>query len=397
MSHNRKIHQIRNTKFNSNLIASCDSLDKRENINSMIIIDRFCFMRISVVVHGAEAIDSGFALKTITMLKKFGEVISCLGGSMGRTAVIDHSLENMIDIRHRERPSRAVQRMIDEGCDVVCLVNHGKTLETGILFAELVLGRINAKDVPVLLIEGAGAIGCTSSCELTKTLASSLKLPVYSFSAKKTVEYNKNHIVRHIKGVLPGELVQINGTIIGRAVSPEITVITENSIITDIKGCDVKVHGLKKLNHVDLATAIIRSGTPRHRVVNTQQTRSLKNMVAVLIDHDAESSFEKAKNACVAVTIGDDTTAVAADILYRFSTPVIGITDGDKDWLLEHTHITSGSLVIQVRSGFDDLMGAVVKDAIFKGLERAPCLSIDRLKEQIIKLLDDNIVSIERY
>ncbi|CAD7766755.1 MAG: hypothetical protein DNFNHJIP_00155 [Candidatus Argoarchaeum ethanivorans] len=376
-------------------------------------------MKIGVVVHGAEAIDSGFALKTITMLKDFGEVSICLGGSMGRTAVIDHSLENLIDIRHRERPSRAVQRMIDEGCDVVCLVNYGKTLETGILFAELVLGRIKtqslaisacvvcsaelvlsrikAKDVPVLLIEGAGAIGCTSSCELTKALASSMKLPVYSFNAKKTVEYNKNHIVRHIKGVLPGELVQINGIIIGRARGPEITVITENSIITGIKGCYVKVHGLKKLKQVDLATAIIRSGTPRHSVVNTRQTRSLKNMVAVLIDHDAESSFEKAKNACVAVTIGDDTTAVAADILYRFSTPVIGITDGDKDGLLEHTRITSGSLVIKVRPGFDDLMGTVVKDAIFKGLERVKCLSIDRLKEQIIKLLDDNIVSIERY
>ena len=376
-------------------------------------------MRIGVVVHGAEAIDSGFALKTITMLKKFGEVSSCLGGSMGRTAVIDHSLENLIDIRHRERPSRAVQRMIDEGCDVVCLVNHGKTLETGILFAELVLGRIKtqslatsacvvcsaepvlgrikSKDVPVLLIEGAGAIGCTSSCELTKALASSLKLPVYSFNAKKNVEYGKNHIVRHIKGVLPGEFVQINGIIIGRARGPEITVITENNIITGIKGCDLKVHGLKKLKQVDLATAIIRSGTPRHPVVNTRQTRSLKNMVAVLINHDAESSFEKAKNACVAVTIGDDTTAVTADILYRFSTPVIGITDGDKDGLLEHTRITSGSLVIKVRPGFDDLMGTVVKDAIFKGLERVECLSIDRLKEQIIKLLDDNIVSIERY
>ncbi|RLG25368.1 hypothetical protein DRN76_02835, partial [Methanosarcinales archaeon] len=263
--------------------------------------------------------------------------------------------------------------------------------------AEPVLGRIKSKDVPVLLIEGAGAIGCTSSCELTKALASSLKLPVYSFNAKKTVEYNKNHIVRHIKGVLPGEFVQINGIIIGRARGPEITVITENNIITGIKGCDLKVHGLKKLKQVDLATAIIRSGTPRHPVVNTRQTRSLKNMVAVLINHDAESSFEKAKNACVAVTIGDDTTAVTADILYRFSTPVIGITDGDKDGLLEHTRITSGSLVIKVRPGFDDLMGTVVKDAIFKGLERVECLSIDRLKEQIIKLLDDNIVSIERY
>ncbi|RZB28814.1 MAG: hypothetical protein AEth_01816 [Candidatus Argoarchaeum ethanivorans] len=99
----------------------------------------------------------------------------------------------------------------------------------------------------------------------------------------------------------------------------------------------------------------------------------------------------------MAVTIGDDTTAIAADILYRLSTPVIGITDGDKDWLLEHTHITRGSLVIQVRPGFDDLMGAVVKDAIFKGLERVECLSIDRLKGQIIKLLEDNIVSVERY
>ena len=37
----------------------------------------------------------------------------------------------------------------------------------------------------------------------------------------------------------------------------------------------------------------------------------------MLIDHAAENSYELASGAELAVTIGDDTTAIAGDILYR--------------------------------------------------------------------------------
>ena len=53
-------------------------------------------MRIGIVVHGPNIIDSGYALKLIDLLKGYGDVKVRLGGTMGRTAVIDASLENLI-------------------------------------------------------------------------------------------------------------------------------------------------------------------------------------------------------------------------------------------------------------------------------------------------------------
>ena len=46
-------------------------------------------MEIGVVVHGPNIIDSNWALKLINLLSGYGDVSARLGGTMGRTAVID--------------------------------------------------------------------------------------------------------------------------------------------------------------------------------------------------------------------------------------------------------------------------------------------------------------------
>jgi len=346
------------------------------------------------VVHGAEVIDRGFALRAIRVLERLGEVKVSLGGTMGRVAVIDHSLEDLIDITQRERPSTALQRLIDEGYDLVVLVNHGKMLESGLRFAELLIPRVNRGGTPLLIIEGAGAIGCIGTSDLLKRVASSLKLPVYHLIPRDTVEEVGNHVVRRIGGVRHGELIQINGVIVGRAVDPEIIVTTEGGKITEVIGCETKLRGLEKLEEADLVEAIIRTGTPRHAPSGLRQIRVQREDIAVLIDHDAESSFEKAGNASVAVTVGDDTTAVAADILSRFGVPVIGITDGDRDGLIEDTRTAPGSLVIKVQPGTDDRVGERVRRRIFGGSEEVECLNVQELKRNILRLLEDEIVEV---
>ena len=351
-------------------------------------------MRIGVVVHGAEAIDSGFALKAIRTLERLGDVSVSLGGTMGRVAVIDHSLEDLIDITHRERPSTALQRLIDDEYDLVVLVNHGKMLESGIRFAELLLPKLSIKETPLLIIEGAGAIGCIGICDLLEQVASSLQLPLYHLSPRITAEETGNRLVRRISGVHPGELIQINGVIIGRAVDQEIIVTTENKKITRVSGCEIKPHGLEKLEETDLAEAIIRTGTPRQSPTGLRQIQTKRKEIAVLIDHDAESSFERAKNASVAVTVGDDTTAVAADILYRVGVPVIGITDGDRDGLIDETRKASGSIIIRVQPGTDDCMGKMVRKQVFKGSKGIECPSLQELKRNILKLLKDDIIEV---
>lgn len=68
-------------------------------------------MRIGVVIHGPEIIDSGYALKIINLLKKFGEVKAKLGGTMGRVAVIDNNLQDIIDISEKLMPSQSLKKI----------------------------------------------------------------------------------------------------------------------------------------------------------------------------------------------------------------------------------------------------------------------------------------------
>lgn len=42
-----------------------------------------------MVIHGPEVIDSGWAVKLLSYLTKFGRVEAALGGTMGRVAAID--------------------------------------------------------------------------------------------------------------------------------------------------------------------------------------------------------------------------------------------------------------------------------------------------------------------
>ena len=84
-------------------------------------------MRIGIVVHGPNIIDSGYALKLINLLEEYGEIKVRLGGTMGRTAVIDASLENVIDISRKLVPSDSLRIFHDDDVDVIFLLNYGKS------------------------------------------------------------------------------------------------------------------------------------------------------------------------------------------------------------------------------------------------------------------------------
>ena len=87
-------------------------------------------MRIGIVVHGPNIIDSGCALKLINLIKNYGDVKARLGGTMGRTAVIDAGLENVIDISHKLFPSDSLKIFHDD-VDLIFLLNYGKSNVTG--------------------------------------------------------------------------------------------------------------------------------------------------------------------------------------------------------------------------------------------------------------------------
>ena len=191
---------------------------------------------------------------------------------------------------------------------------------------------------------------------------------------------------------------------------------TSAILIVVIEGGEIKKHGLEKLHNyikmdpVDLAKAWAKSGNLRRSdflLSNAQKQNAcgrssvfssrLRTGKVVLIDHTAEYTFELAAGAELAVTVGDDTTAIAGDILSRLGIPIIGITDGDCDNLARRTEIYSGSLVLRLKAGNDDILGKKLKQELLEGKNSAVLDDIYSFKKDVIKLAEPLIEAIFEY
>lgn len=360
-------------------------------------------MRIGIVVHGPNIIDSGYALKLINLLKNYGDVSVRLGGTIGRTAVIDASLENIIDISRKLVPSDSLKIFHDEDVDVIFLINYGKSDVTGQVFGYKVynhyVNKISDNNIPVIQIERPGEhdgsiIPWNNDSDIAGDLSEKLGLDIVS-----PEEVYKNHIKsddegvnqRIVHGVSPGENIMVNSVIIGRTNSDKLTLISRNNCIVDIVGGELKQHGLEKLGEVDLDNAIIKTGLLRHakvtpRVISNDKSDEFK---ITFLDHAGEDVYEFVDSSLV-VTIGDDTTLISSDILYRFDIPIIGITDGDLDKVVEDGFKVKNSVIFEVESGFDDIVGRDIKRIVFEGkLESYDYSNISEVKDKIVEIINN--------
>lgn len=365
--------------------------------------------RIGVVVHGPEIIDSGCALSLINYLKKQNQasVAAVLGGTMGRVAVIDAGLEDIITISPRQRPSQSILDLEDTS-DIIFLLNQAKSRESGLVFGTMVakaaginkpLIQIDCGGIFVALLSG-NDVDNEGGEDLALKLASDLGLDCLHYPLLPSATLRKNATKRAISGVIPGELISINGIVIGRATEGQVEIVAKDGKIVGLKGVDPKEHGLEKLSRfdVDLEKAIIRSGSIRRseglRVRVDERDNKGEEEWAVLIDHCAEDAFEAAQGSSLAVTVGDDTTQIAADILARLGIPVIGIVDGDLDRLAGAATMLPGSVVFRVMPGHDDVVGRQVKAEIFRG-EKRICIRACDLAEKVKRLAGVHIVATE--
>jgi len=358
--------------------------------------------RIGVVVHGPEVIDSGCALSLINYLKKRASVAAVLGGTMGRVAVIDAALEHVITISPRRKPSGSIQDL-QATSDLIFLLNLAKSRESGLAFGAMV-AQAAGIDKPLIQIDCGGrfvALLSGKEDDLAMQIASNLGLDCLLNLPLAGVSFGKKTTKRAISGVIPGELISINGIVIGRATESQVELEARDGRIVAMQGAKPKEHGLEKLSalEVDLEKAIIRSGSIRRsegliaRVC--ERANRGEDEWAVLIDHCSEDAFEAALGASVAVTVGDDTTAVAGDILARLGIPVIGIVDGDLDRLAGSTVMLPGSVVFRVEPGYDDLVGRKIKAEIFEG-ENWICISAGVLAERVKKLAGEQLIEMEQ-
>lgn len=379
--------------------------------------------RLGIVVHGPEAVDSGSALKLINYLQRFGSTVAVLGGTMGRVAVIDAGLDEVIAVSLKRRPSESVKDLQADS-DILILINQAKTRETGLAFGFRVAD--NAKiSKPFIQIDCGGkfvAVLAGSEESIAEEISNDLGFDLLNNTKFHDclvgkIKHEGNAAKRKLTGVLPGELITVNGIVIAKAIDSSIEIEAADGIIVRVNGAEIKPHGIEKLPPMDLEKAIIRSGSIRRTKARPRKALECRGDLAALINHNAEEAFEKSKDACIAVTVGDDTTSIAGEILSRLGIPIIGIIDGDLDGLSgseskneanNDADITAniriskgiafpkGSIIIMVEPGYDDVIGAQVKELIFEGADRAQIKASD-LIERTIEAAGSHMMLIERF
>lgn len=363
-------------------------------------------MKIGLVVHGPNIIDSGWALKLIDLLSNYGDVVARLGGTMGRTAVIDNSLEDIIDISKKLVPSDSLKLFNSLNVDVIFLINYGKSSVTGQVFGYKVynhyLSKIANNNIPLIQIERPGESDGSiiswngENTDLISQLSQKLDLnivtpeEIYNNHFKQDKIAN-NKTQRIIHGVSPNENIMVNSIVIGKSKSDKVTLIAEDDYITEIIGGTIKKHGVEKLGKVDLESAIVKTGLLRKSKVKPRvlEKDKSKDFKIAFLDHAGEDVYQF-RDADLVVTVGDDTTLIASDILYRFNIPIIGITDGDLDKIVEDGFKAKNSIIFEFESGTDDIVGKKIFELIFKNkttlIRSRNSKNIDEIQSEIIKI-----------
>ena len=363
-------------------------------------------------MHGPEIVDMGSAGKIIDIFKNEHEIIAKLGGTMGRTAVLDAGLENIIDISRGLTPSETIISLKND-IDLAILLNHGKTMDTGRYFGQIIASRIDNL-MPFVHIERPDSGGSiiyynppAKRCaqfvrNFLAKFDTAYDLPVeFGRPAPSHVKIQGDRVIRRIGGAFAGENIRLDGVVIGEVTNHNIEIICNDGRIIELRGIKEKPHGLEKLEsrRIDLFIAKVKTGgirRTRHKpkIGNTRPGKS--SLEIAIIDHCAESTFELVKNAGLVITVGDDTTTIAADILARFGIPVIGIIDGDIDGVLENTVVPEGSVIIRVRPGFDDIVGREVSRE-FIGEKRYLRHDKDDLIGKVLLLAEKYVVEVIYY
>lgn len=359
-------------------------------------------MKIGVVVHGPEIVDSGYAKIIMEILQEYGAVKARLGGTMGRTAVLDAKLEDHIDISQKLLPSESVHKFVQEQSDAIFLINYGKSSLTGHTFGYKIW--VKCRDAPLVQIErpgeedGSVVLWKSDLKDFAEDVAEKCSLSliqpdqIVAKLREKTYSNSNNQVVtRKIAGVSSGENIFVNGIVLGKSNSSEVTITAKKGILTDINGGKLKKHGVEKLGKIDLAQAIIKTGLLRKSVVKPRilnQKRNNSKYSVAYLNHAAEDIY-KLKDVDMVVTVGDDTTLVAADILYRFNVPIIGITDGDLDKVVKQGYKAVGSLVVELETGWDDFIGEKIFSELFNGKETIEIENIENFKSKLLQIIDN--------
>jgi len=398
--------------------------------------------RIGLLIHGPEVIDEGEVRETIETLKGAGfEVEAALGGITGKTAVIDAGMRHVIDISKDLKPSEVVDDFLKRGVDFILLVNHAKTEESGFMFGEGVLrnfiDRGGAKDsLSFVQLEYSSRIIIRWLLKpkdediyrkITGVFCGFEEREPSKLKSRYKRNTQSNLVYREIRGVHPNEKIVVDGVVIGMSSrenkNNRVTLVAKDGKLVKIIGGTLIKHNLEKLPPLDLEKEMIKTASVIRRTkpkkIGTEEVsrkgkekRKRKACFFYTVEHlfpKLEEMYAEDADIEVAVTIGDDTTSIAGDILKRFGIRMIGITDGDADGLI--TGIESGALeeyekflppdsvIIRLKPERDDIIGKKVKEEIFNGGEEIELngdieKQIEDLKHRILALAEEDTIGV---
>lgn len=306
-----------------------------------------------MVVHGPEIFDSGEAAWLMKVVSPKRIIVA---GVMARTAAEESGLPVEFNA---QPPSRVIPGLKDP----VFLANRGKTAKTGEIFGNIVASRLGDKGL-VHLECSDRTIYCWNNGN--EVLAGFLSgLTGFGRQSQTSTDYRQEH-VRVIRGCIPGEVVYMNGIVIGRATAGEVVLRSSSNRIEPVSGLDPKPHGLGKISpgrNFDISTAWCKSG-PIRATVPRMKGRVSPNGIILVIDHCGHEIYTRIpENCCGVLAIGDDTTGVCGHICSHRGIPVLGIVDGDRDAIVPSAY-SPGSVVVEVLRERDDDVGKEIAEKV---------------------------------
>jgi hypothetical protein len=327
-----------------------------------------------LVLHGPEIFDAGDVPFLIERLRPERVIVA---GVMARTA----AEESGIPCEFISFPPSMVIRNLPP---VTVLANHGKTPESGRIFGEIVASRLFPQGL--IHIETSSRTLFGWNYELDDLLLSIARKTGYGIELVPA-EKAREDTVRTIRGCKEGEAVYVNGTVIGHATGPEVTLRTEYGRVIPVSGLVSKTHGLERLEGLfsDLSMIWCKSGSIRSAVPEPSGRSQTEGRV-LLIDHCGHDLYRNLSgDVCGIVSIGDDTTAVCGHVAAHLGIPVLGIIDGDADGIVSGCFV-QGSVIARAIAERDDDIGSEIREMIPDGI-----IVWDRFVERILHYLGKRV------
>jgi hypothetical protein len=353
---------------------------------------------IGILFHGPEVFDSGWAKKIVQTIGTLGPLHCVLAGTMGRTAAIDSGLQ---DIQCPGMQPSQILKDLQNKVSQVIFANYGKSPDSGLLHGAMIAAKADI-GFPLVQVEcSAGWLvelnsGCSS--EIIEALENQLGLKKHlPVETAPTIWEQNGRICRKLTTAAAGDFVLADGIVIGRALAGEIVIECHGRQIMKTSGIEIKTHGLEKLDRrggIDLKSVKLATTGSLRRMESAPRIVRQTGKGMAFVDHSAIRVYDQVRNVEGAVTVGDDTTAIVGDILYRFGIPVIGITDGDRDVILENARMTPGSVVFTVRQ--DDVFGLSVFSKVFQD---QPIIkeSFKTVRQRISAIIGDQLVREQEF